>query len=71
VGKSKKVVIDTNVFISAYGWGGTVLREENSKSVLLAKKQSNALLSLAGIGSSGLKDVSENPDKYLYGTKNK
>jgi uncharacterized protein len=26
VGKSKKVVIDTNVFISAYGWGGTPLK---------------------------------------------
>lgn len=26
MGKSKKVVIDTNVFISAYGWGGTPLK---------------------------------------------
>jgi putative PIN family toxin of toxin-antitoxin system len=26
VGKVKKVVIDTNVFISAFGWGGTPLR---------------------------------------------
>jgi uncharacterized protein len=26
VGKSKKVVIDTNVFISAFGWGGTPLK---------------------------------------------
>jgi predicted nucleic acid-binding protein len=26
VGKSKKVVIDTNVFISAFGWGGKPFR---------------------------------------------
>lgn len=26
MGKSKKVVIDTNVFISAFGWGGTPLK---------------------------------------------
>ena len=44
-----------------------VLEEDNNESVLLARKQSNSLLSVAGIGASGLKDVSENPDKYLYG----
>lgn len=48
-----------------------VLKEDNNESVLLARKQSNSLLSVAGIGASGLKDVSENPDKYLYGSKKK
>jgi predicted nucleic acid-binding protein len=26
VGKGEKVVIDTNVFVSAFGWGGTPLK---------------------------------------------
>lgn len=26
MGKGEKVVIDTNVFVSAFGWGGTLLK---------------------------------------------
>jgi predicted DNA-binding antitoxin AbrB/MazE fold protein len=44
-----------------------VIREEKA-SKTLAKKQSEALLSIAGIGKSGLGRVSENPEKYLYGS---
>jgi len=43
-----------------------ILKEEDARNT--AKKQSDALLSIAGIGSSGLKDVSEYPEKYLYGS---
>lgn len=48
-----------------------IVMEEDNKQSETAHKQSAALLSLAGIGSSGLKDVSENPDKYLYGRQKK
>ena len=33
----------------------------------LVERQKDALFSIAGIASSGLEDVSENHDKYLYG----
>ncbi|MBI5740207.1 MAG: antitoxin family protein [Nitrospirae bacterium] len=41
-----------------------VIRGKKS-SKTLAKKQSEALLSIAGIGESGLSGVSEHPEKYL------
>lgn len=43
-------------------------KDQTEEMESVAKKQSKALLSLAGVWSSGLRDVSENPDKYLYGT---
>lgn len=39
-------------------------KKEIEKTV---KKQKKALLSIAGIGSSGISDVSKKHDKYLYG----
>jgi predicted DNA-binding antitoxin AbrB/MazE fold protein len=36
---------------------------------LLVERQRKALLSIAGIGSSGRTDISENPHQALYGTR--
>lgn len=44
----------------------TVL-EEDTNSVLLARKQSEALLSLAGLWAGEDRNISENVDRYLYG----
>lgn len=49
----------------------TLLPSEDKNSEIIARKQSEALLALAGIGSSGLQNVSEDHDKYLYGTRKK
>ena len=35
----------------------------------LVERQRKALLDIAGIGSSGQTDISENPHKALYGTR--
>ena len=42
--------------------------EEDTAAIKkMVERQREALLSIAGIGDSGLGDVSENHDKYLYG----
>jgi len=38
---------------------------------VVARKQSEALLELAGVGASGLQNISEDHDKYLYGSSKK
>lgn len=48
-----------------------VFRQESDNKEIIARKQCDALLSISGIGSRGLRDVSENPDKYLYGIRKK
>lgn len=48
-----------------------IVLKENKDAERIAKEQADALMSIAGIGSSGLRDVSENPEKYLYGTRKK
>lgn len=41
--------------------------EEDEREIKkIVERQRKALLSIAGIGDSGLGDVSRNPDKYLY-----
>ena len=44
-------------------------KAEEDETVIkkLVERQKKALLSIAGIGSSGLEDISENHDQYLYG----
>lgn len=48
-----------------------IVLKEDKTSVLAAKQQSKALLSLSGIWESGDFNVSEAHDKYLYGSFDK
>lgn len=41
--------------------------EDEEEIKKMVERQKRALLKIAGTGSSGLSDVSENHDKYLYG----
>jgi predicted DNA-binding antitoxin AbrB/MazE fold protein len=49
----------------------TVSEKKRKDSSLVARKQSEALLSIAGMWSSGDRDISENTDRYFYGTSRK
>lgn len=62
---TKKVVLPEHSKIKL------IMLKEDRKSKQFARKQSDALLAVAGIGESGLGNVSENPEKYLYGTRKK
>jgi predicted DNA-binding antitoxin AbrB/MazE fold protein len=48
-----------------------IVLKEDKTSALAAKQQSKALLSLSGIWESGDLNVSEEHDKYLYGSFDK
>ena len=48
-----------------------VVLKEDRDAGIVAKKQSRALLSLAGIWESGVMNVSEEHDKYLYRSSKK
>lgn len=43
------------------------IREDEKATKKLIEKQKKALLEIAGTSGSGLRDVSKNHDKYLYG----